>query len=171
MTQKEKIEYLEKSNQRLKKEVQKMRQIIKNYKYDEMTGLLRRADFNDRFDELWFSYTEHGHRFILAMIDLNGLHELNRDVDMNAGDDFIISTANKIKQLFEDSNSFRIGGDEFMILKRGNDIEDFNERLKQIPNCEVFSVTTQDGYESESEMFNAVDAGVIKQKLKHKTGR
>ena len=128
MTLKEKNEYLEKANSKLKQEVQKLRLTIKNYKYDSLTGLLRRADFNDRFDEMWYANKEFGHRFILAMIDLNGLHALNRDVSFEAGDEFIQKVANELKDLFEDSIIFRIGGDEFMILKRGNDIKDF--RLK-----------------------------------------
>jgi diguanylate cyclase (GGDEF)-like protein len=163
-----KIEYLEKANKKLKQEIQKLRQTIKNYKYDTLTGLLRRSDFNDRFDELFYEHKEFGHRFILAMVDLNGLHEINRDVSFEAGDEFIIHVANQLKELFEDSNIFRIGGDEFMLLKRGNDIEDFDKRLELIEDCETFSVTTQDGYECESEMFNAVDDGIIAKKQNRK---
>ena len=171
MNQKEKIEYLEKANKKLKSEIQKLRQTIKNYKYDTLTGLLRRSDFNDRFDELWYSYKEFGHRFILAMIDLNGLHDLNRDIGFEAGDEFIINTADKLKELFEDSNIFRIGGDEFMLLKRGNDIDEFRERLDKIENCEAYAVSTNDGFETEADMFNAVDNGVIEKKKIRKCPR
>jgi len=171
MTQKEKNEYLEKTNTKLKQEVQKLRLIIKNYKYDSLTGLLRRSDFNDRFDEMWYSYKEFGHRFILAMVDLNGLHALNRDVSFEAGDEFIQKVANDLKEKFEDSIIFRIGGDEFMILKRGNDINDFNKRLESIEGVEVFSTTTQDGHKAEVDMFNAVDDGVISKKNKNGSER
>jgi len=161
------IEYLEKANKKLKREVQDLRNKLKSYKYDDMTGLLRRSDFNDRFDEMYHNYEEFGHRFIIAMVDLNGLHELNRLFDFEAGDEFIIKVANQLKELFEDSSIFRIGGDEFMILKKGNNIDEFNERLDTVLDCEVYSVTTQDGYETESEMFNAVDAGIIERKKKN----
>jgi len=171
MTLKEKNEYLEKANTKLKQEVQKLRLIIKNYKYDSLTGLLRRSDFNDRFDEMWYAYKEFGHRFILAMIDLNGLHALNRDVSFEAGDEFIQTVANQLKDKFEDSIIFRIGGDEFMILKRGNDIGEFNKRLNSIDGVEVFSTTTQDGHETEVDMFNAVDDGIIKKKEKNGSER
>jgi diguanylate cyclase (GGDEF)-like protein len=171
MEQNIQIDYLEKSNKKLKKEIQELRRKLKSYKYDDMTGLLRRTDFNDRFDELFHNYDSFGHRFIIAMVDLNGLHEINRLYDMEAGDEFIIRIANILKELFEDSNIFRIGGDEFMILKKGNDIEHFNERLNKIPDSEVFSVTTQDGYKTEAEMFRAVDAGIIAKKKKNSSGR
>ena len=111
-------------------------------------------------------YKEFGHRFILAMVDLNGLHALNRDVSFEAGDEFIQKVANELKEKFEDSIIFRIGGDEFMVLKRGNDIGEFNKRLESIQGVEVFSTTTQDNHETEVDMFNAVDDGVISKKTK-----
>ena len=166
-----KIEYLEKTNKKLKQEIQKLRNVVKSYKYDSLTGLLKREDFNDRCDELFYSYIEFGHRFILGMVDLNGLHSINRDISFEAGDEFIKDVSNKLNELFEDSTIFRIGGDEFCILKRGNDIDSFNERLDKLKCCETFSVTTQEGYETESEMFNAVDAGIIKKKQKNSTSR
>ena len=164
MKDKEKILYLEKSNNQLKQEVQKLRAKIKSYKYDELTGFLRRKDFNDRFDEMWHEYNEFGHRFIMAMVDLDGLHELNRELSFEAGDEFIVTVADQIKLHFEDSNLFRIGGDEFMILKRGNDKEDFDSRLNLIENCTVFSVAVQDGFGTEVDMFNAVDDGIKERK-------
>jgi len=164
MKNEEKIEYLEKANKQLKQEVQKLRIKIKNYKYDELTGLLRRKDFNDRFDEMWHEYKEFGNRFIMAMIDLDGLHELNREISFEAGDDFIRRVSDDMKNLFEDSNLFRIGGDEFMILKRGNDKEFFDERLQSIESCTCFSVSVVNGFDSEIDMFNAVDDGIKENK-------
>lgn len=166
MTDIEKIDFLEKNISKLKQEVQKLRLVIKNYKYDSLTGLLRRSDFNDRFDELWYYHKEFGHRFILAMLDLNGLHELNRSVSFEAGDELIINVANQLKNSFEDSNIFRAGGDEFVILKRGNDVDGFIERLNTIDNIEYGVVTTQENYESEQEMFNRVDEIIISKKNK-----
>lgn len=164
MTQKEKIEFLERNVKRLKQENQKLRQVIKGYKYDSLTGLPLRADFHARFDEMFYEHQEFGHRFILAMIDMNGLHALNRDISFEAGDEFIQRVACDIKGLFEDSNAFRIGGDEFALLKRGNNIEDFYKRLNSIDGVEFAVTTTQDGHESEQEMFNFVDAQIIEKK-------
>ena len=170
MNKQDKIEYLEKSNKNLKAEIQKLRQVIKSYKYDKLTGLLLRSDFQDRLDELWYEWENFGHRFIIAMVDLDGLHDLNRDISFEAGDDFIKQVADEIKAVFEDSNVFRAGGDEFMILKRGNDYKFFNERLDKISRSTVASVIIDEAnvkeynLENEQAVFNKVDALVIAKK-------
>jgi diguanylate cyclase (GGDEF)-like protein len=155
------IKFLTETIEHLKKEINK-------YKYDELTGFLRRRDFNETFDNLWYEYQESGHRFILAMIDLNGLHTLNREFSFEMGDVFIKEVAKVLKENFEDSNVFRIGGDEFTILKRGNSKDDFDKRLKLLKNCSAFSVSSEQNFNSIAEMFNYVDDGVknAKKKLK-----
>lgn len=177
MNKQDKIDYLEKSNKSLKQEIQKLRQVIKSYKYDKLTGLLLRADFHDRLDEMWYEFNEFGHRFIIAMIDLDGLHDLNRDISFEAGDEFIKQISNELKEHFEDSNLFRAGGDEFMILRRGNDIEGFLKKLNKITrsttgavlideeNVEKFSIT------DEQAAFNKVDEIVINKKSKSRCRR
>jgi diguanylate cyclase (GGDEF)-like protein len=152
-------------------EIKRLRSEVQQYQHDELTLLKTRKDFNKYFSDMWYEYKKFGHRFILAMVDLNGLHALNRDFSFEAGDEFIVNVSNQLKDLFEDSNIFRIGGDEFMLLKRGNDIDDFNKRLISIKDCEVYSVTTQEGFETESEMFNKVDDGIIKKKKNSKMSK
>jgi len=170
MKDKEKILYLEKSNSNLKKEVQKLRGIIKNYKYDKLTGLLLRSDFHDRLDEMWYEFNEFGHRFIIAMVDLDGLHALNRDVSFEVGDEFIKDVANEIKLNFEDSNIFRVGGDEFLILRRGNDHVNFVKKLDKINKSTVASFLVNKesvdelNIENEQDVFNIVDSMVISKK-------
>ena len=172
MNTKDKIRYLEKSNTALKQEVQKLRQIIKSYKYDKLTGFLLRSDFQDRLDEMWYEFNEFGHRFIIAMIDLDGLHDLNRDISFEAGDDFIKQISNELKEHFEDSNLFRVGGDEFMILRRGNNIENFLEKLNNITRSTTaaFLVNKENvkkfNINNEQEIFNTIDAMVIAKKPK-----
>lgn len=165
MTDKDKISLLEKSVNKLKNDIRKLKNDIKNYKYDDLTGFLKRADFNDRFDEMWYEWENFQHRFILGMVDLNGLHELNREMSFEMGDEFIVETADHLKDLFEDSNIFRVGGDEFMLLKRGNDVKTFTERLGKLENVEFGVVASYEGnFKSAADMFNNVDLQVIKKK-------
>ena len=166
---KDRLDYLEKQNNKLKSEVQELRKVIKSYKYDDLTGLLRRADFNTRIDEMWHAYEEFKHHFMIAMIDLNGLHELNRKPELGgfeAGDEFIQRVANRLKDLFSDSTIFRIGGDEFIVLKQGSDIEDFNSKLTKVEDCEVGSTFTSGDlvFTDHTEMFIYVDAEIIDKK-------
>lgn len=50
-------------------------------------------------------------------------------------------------------------------LERVNDIEEFNQRLEMIEDCEVFNITTQDEFLEEINMFNAV-GGLFRKKIK-----
>ena len=164
MEDKEKIIYLEKSNNKLKREIQELRNKIKKYKYDSLTGLLRREDFCDRLEEFWYNYTEFGHNFILAMVDINGLHALNRDIGFDAGDELIISVANQLKENFSDSVIARYGGDEFLILCKGSNKDDFDKRLEVISDSETYSIFSNETYENIGEIFCAVDDGVTRKK-------
>ena len=147
-------------------EIKRLRLEVQDYQHDSLTKLKTRKDFNKYFSDIWYEYKEYKHRFLLAMIDINGLHELNRDPNggFEAGDNLIKAVGNQLKEYFEDSNIFRIGGDEFMVLKRGNDIKDFDRRLALIENCEVYSVSVEDGFEDDTEMFNEVDNGILSKK-------
>lgn len=177
MNKQDKIEYLEKSNNNLKQEIQKLRHIIKTYKYDKLTGLLLRSDFHDRLEELLYEFNEFNHRFIIAMVDLDGLHDLNRDISFEAGDEFIKQIADELKEHFEDSNLFRVGGDEFMILKRGYDIDGFVEQLNKITRSTTssFLVNKETAEEfnisNEQDLFNKVDSVVIDKKSKSRRRR
>ena len=166
------VEYLKFQNEILKEENIKLHRDIKKYKYDSMTGLLGRADFNDNFDNLWYEHKKFGHNFALAIIDLNGLHNVNREHGFAVGDRFIIDTSDKIKTLFEDCNSYRTSGDEFFLLKRGGDCLTMKDRLDLVDNCEYCVVgTLQMDFESPTEMFNFCDANVIKKKELNKQDR
>lgn len=166
-----KVTYLQKANEQLKEENYKLRTQIKKYKYDSMTGLLGRADFNEDFDNLWYEHENFGNNFILVIIDLNGLHSINRDHGFSAGDKFIIDTADVIKSLFGDAAAYRTSGDEFFLLKRGADCTTLQDRLEAIPNCEYFGVESKEDFETATDMFNYCDNEVINKKEQNKTKR
>lgn len=164
-------DFLSRQNAELVAQNEALREQITKYKYDSMTGLLGRSDFNEMFDNLWHEFKSFGHNFMLAIIDLNGLHQVNRELGFSAGDRFIVSTANAIKALFDDSTTFRTSGDEFFILRRGKECSDFVERLEKIPNVEFCVVSTKTNYTSPTEMFNDCDSKVIAKKNLNKTQR
>ena len=159
--------------QNLKSQVEKLKKEVQKYKYDSLTGLCRRGDFQTRLEEMWYEYNEFGHRFIAAMIDIDGLHNLNRTAGgLEAGDELIKSVVNQIKENFEDSNIFRWGGDEFVILKRGNYHNEFKKRLNLINNSTVASVQIDSSVVNnilcEQDIINFIDESIIKQKSKNK---
>ena len=61
--------------------------------------------------------------FGLVVCDINGLKLVNDTQGHKAGDDYIKASSALICRIFHHSPVFRIGGDEFVVLLRGQDFE------------------------------------------------
>ena len=61
--------------------------------------------------------------FGLVVFDINGLKEVNDTKGHKAGDVFIQSACSIICNVFKHSPVFRIGGDEFAVILKGNDYD------------------------------------------------
>ncbi|MBR5337828.1 MAG: GGDEF domain-containing protein [Lachnospiraceae bacterium] len=57
-------------------------------------------------------------------IDVNGLHEVNNEKGHEAGDDMLRRVALYISKIWGDENSYRIGGDEFVVFVFDKEKED-----------------------------------------------
>ncbi len=130
------IDHNETLIKKLRAEIEILKKEKKYYKYDHLTGFPLRKDFENMLDTLWHEHTDFGNRFIYAIVDINDLKKTNTDHGRLYGDAFIINVADQIKTVFEDSFIYRIGGDEFCILKKGNSIDKFTERLKTLDDVE-----------------------------------
>ncbi len=69
--------------------------------------------------------------FAIAVCDINGLKLVNDDKGHSAGDEFIKEACSIICELFDQSPVFRIGGDEFVVILRGNDYKNRFELVRQ----------------------------------------
>ena len=139
----------------LREEFEALRIELNKYKYDHLTGLQGRRDFEVNFSK----YFHEGDPFYLALVDINNLHEINRQQGYREGDLVIRTVATFLIEYFP-GLKFRLGGDEFAILST----VPFNTNLK-IPNATWASVSSTN-YKNCEEMFNAVDEQIIKQKEK-----
>ena len=72
-----------------------------------------------------------GLEFAIAVCDINGLKQVNDNQGHNAGDQFIKDGCAIICDIFSHSPVFRIGGDEFVVILKGNDYNARYELLKQ----------------------------------------
>lgn len=130
-----KIEILEKINSDLVKEVNK-------YKYDALTGFKLRIDFNDRMRDIYNTinkrYTHmHDTELItkrIIIIDVNRLHYINNKYDYVAGDKYLTSISKLIVRKYPDSEYYRIGGDEFVVLTN-------DEAMPDIRNTSAVSLS------------------------------
>lgn len=68
-------------------------------------------------------------KFAVVFCDVNGLNAVNEEMGMNVGDAFLKNACSDICLKFKHSPVFRIGGDEFAVILRG---EDYNNRKNLI---------------------------------------
>ena len=70
--------------------------------------------------------------FALVIFDVNGLKHVNDTLGHQAGDKFLQDACSEICRLFKHSPVFRIGGDEFVAVARGQDYEDLDALIETL---------------------------------------
>ena len=89
---------------------------------DVLTGLGNRTAFEERIEELEESLAA-GSLVSLAMLDLNGLKQVNDTGRHRAGDQLLRDIAGCLRRAFEGMGEcYRIGGDEFAVLFPGTEM-------------------------------------------------
>lgn len=80
--------------------------------FDALTGLRSRNNYETRLD----SYYDGKFKESIACVflDVNGLHELNNTKGHEAGDRMLGAVSKEFIELFGNSDSYRIGGDEYV---------------------------------------------------------
>ncbi len=92
---------------------------------DALTGLLNRNSYQKALSEQKDIYG-------CVYLDANGLHELNNQYGHAAGDLMLKSVADTLKAEFGASDTYRIGGDEYVALCRQIPKEDAETKLKRL---------------------------------------
>ena len=151
--------------------------------YDQLTDCKNRKALD-------WAYTEKLERYFplaVVMCDLNGLKEINDQKGHDAGDKFIVQTAQTLKSVFGKSHVYRLGGDEFVAAKicQGDAAEQaekyrcgFAERLSEINAASgkeyqvqvgfgVYSASIS-GVESIDGLIELADRLMYSDKAKHK---
>lgn len=80
---------------------------------DSLTGLSNRVAYKK--DIAYFN-NKNSENFSCIYIDVNELHIINNKYGHSAGDGMLIFVANTLKEFFDKSRIYRIGGDEFLIF-------------------------------------------------------
>ena len=70
--------------------------------------------------------------FAVIFADLNGLKRVNDAYGHGAGDNMLKTAASMLKEVFFDSEVYRAGGDEFMIIAAGITEDELEKRLDQL---------------------------------------
>lgn len=121
---------------------------------DMLTGLYNRNKYIMVLD----SYTGKAlHNVGAAYIDLNGLKKINDVHGHEAGDREIRQAASAIAAVFPES-SFRVGGDEFVILETETPEEEFRKKMDELHEVmEQRKVSVSSGVLWRAEEHDIVD--------------
>ncbi|RVU47238.1 putative bifunctional diguanylate cyclase/phosphodiesterase [Rubrivivax rivuli] len=85
--------------------------------YDSLTGMPKRALFEERLDQLIAEAPAQGARLAVLYIDLDHFKQVNDGLGRIAGDQVIAAAAGRIRDGLRDTDSVaRLGGDEFVVL-------------------------------------------------------
>lgn len=137
----------------LEQQVEYYRNMVKLYRFDHLTGMKQRHDF-----EYETTHKLGNQEFYLAMVDIIGLHKINREQGYKAGDELIKQVADDIRHSEGMWECYRIGGDEFMVLY-------FDKPTKYIDNA-TMAVVHSSGYNKLSDMVEEADRRVTEKKTK-----
>ena len=159
------------------KEIQDFIAYIKQQAYvDALANVGNRASYVLRIKQISLDSP-----FAVILYDINGLKYINDNFGHETGDKTIIAIANILKDTFDESTIFRIGGDEFVVVLTDNDkditlqifnsviakIDSFNE-LDEIPL--VISVSKGVAFfdpkkdTSYADVFNRADENMYEDK-------
>ncbi|RNE91173.1 bifunctional diguanylate cyclase/phosphodiesterase [Marichromatium sp. AB31] len=113
---------------------------LSRYFYDNIAELISQLNQRANYDSLTRLLSrqrliydiEHAASFNLAILDIDRFKEVNNFLGMNAGDDFLRSTATLLRQFFahQPYAIYRLNGDEFAIFdSRGDALEAFEMHI------------------------------------------
>ena len=94
---------------------------------DALTHVKNKTAYHETEKELQKQFGETGDPFGIVVCDINSLKMINDTEGHRAGDKYIKTCCTLICRIYQHSPVFRIGGDEFAVILRG---EDFANREK-----------------------------------------
>ncbi|MCR4787109.1 MAG: EAL domain-containing protein [Lachnospiraceae bacterium] len=101
---------------------------------DMLTGVMNRNEMNNYVDSLCRGEKENESVGVI-FADLNGLKAVNDLEGHNAGDLLLKNAASVLKEVFDEKEIFRAGGDEFSIIVTGIDQDGLDAKIEKIRTC------------------------------------
>ena len=100
---------------------------------DALTGVKNKNAYNNLEAELNKQITnESKPEFAIAICDVNNLKQVNDTRGHKAGDAYIREACMMVCRVFKHSPVYRVGGDEFVVVMRGDDYDNRNELLTEL---------------------------------------
>ena len=100
---------------------------------DELTGTKNKTAYQEMEQELQRMIDENVRQpFGIVICDINGLKTVNDTEGHRAGDEYIRASCKLICRTFSHSPVYRIGGDEFVVILRGQDFDNRNRLVQEL---------------------------------------
>ena len=99
---------------------------------DELTHTKNLTAYHEMEAELEKQIGEGGEAFGLVVCDINGLKKINDTEGHKAGDEYIKASCRLICQIFHHSPVYRVGGDEFIVVLKGQDYKNRKDLLASL---------------------------------------
>ena len=95
-------------------------EIVHLARYDALTGLANRAEFNAKLSEASKRLKRGGSTISVMMLDLDKFKAVNDTLGHPAGDQLLVEVARRLQSTIRETDVLaRLGGDEFGILQEG----------------------------------------------------
>ena len=146
------------TDKHLLEEIESLKEQVKLYRFDFLTGLKQRADFDYDLRKKFASYDFH-----ICYYDVNNLHSVNREKGFACGDRLIRQVGGDIQHQRVPHVTYRTSGDEFYAI------------CCQVPTDSVSNATMvmvhSSDFKTVDEMLKELDTLMIAKKIKTKTRR
>lgn len=97
--------------------------------HDSLTGLKNRNGMRLYTDQVLQKYQGS---VGVAVANINGLRDMNRDFGQDYGDKVFISFTEFLTKSFPNAAIFRLEGDEFIIISKGVSYKEFHEKVMEV---------------------------------------
>lgn len=116
---------------------------LKNLSYvDSLTYAQNRNHFNEYIEQ---NRNKELHSLGVIYLDLNGLKEVNDKMGHIAGDTLIITASYVLQEIFLD-NSYRVGGDEFVVIEQDvSELLFFDQHSKLLNRMKELEISVATG--------------------------
>jgi len=111
-------------------------QVMALARVDSLTALPNRRWLDEKLAQTLIEAQRSGEKFAVIMLDINEFKQVNDSFGHSAGDNVLTELANRLSQVVREADfAGRLGGDEFIILARQIETDEFLtqmvERIRQ----------------------------------------
>jgi len=139
-------------------EIEALKEKVKIYRFDFLTGLKQRRDFDHDLRKKF----DH-HDFFLCYYDVDNLHKVNREKGFAEGDRLIRQVASDIQHQSVPHQTYRTSGDELYAIC-------CKAPTHKVQNATNVAIDTQH-YDTVDKAIEALDQFMIEAKNQKKTRR